>query len=81
MAGLTIVLQLVIHDSESVQAERGSNWVLKDSSTEEESLIELDALLVVLLLLIKVTQGESHVSLLLNVSCLDSRLSSKSDVL
>ena len=79
--GLTIVLQLVIHDSESVQSERGSNWVLKDSSTEEESLIELDALLVVLLLLIKVTQGESHVSLLLNVSSLDSRLSSKSDVL
>ena len=81
MVRLTIVLQLVIHDSESVQSERGSDWVFKDSSTEEESLIELDALLVVFLLLIKVTQGESHVSLLLNVSCLDSRLSSKSDVL
>jgi hypothetical protein len=81
MAGLTIVLQFVIHDSKSIQAERGSDWVLKDSSTEEESLIELDALLVVFLLLIKVTQGESHVCLLLNVSSLDSCLSSECDVL
>lgn len=54
MLNITVILEFVVHHSQSVEAEGGSHWVFEDPGTEEEALVEFNSFLVVLFLFVEV---------------------------
>ena len=62
------LLRLEIGQAEAVEGQRGPEWVLQDSRTEVQTLVETDRQLVVALLLIHGRQVEGRVRFLLDVA-------------